>query len=143
MEVVIATAIMGIMFAAVFALQSSVTRSVMWVTYRFERILHARSFLVESAEKMDDKNRQDEVTFDKKINRPATDLQYKQTKIVSDELFGKKVHDLYKQQVTITWTEGTKKQHDVLVRYIYQPKKQPDTQKKTPSAPSKKEGAAA
>lgn len=145
-----ATAIMAIMFASIFALQSSITRSVIAVTQRFERTLQARNFLIEASDESDEAEK-DEFVSTKKIARPATELQYKKSKLTSETPFGKFAHDLYKQQVTIVWQDGKNKRQETLVGYVYQPKqaekpaenkeetKQPATspQPETPPAPTK------
>lgn len=128
-----ATAIMAIMFASIFALQSSITRSVIAVTQRFERTLQARNFFIDASNESDEAEKE-VVTSTKKIARPATELQYKKSKLTSEIPFGKFAHDLYKQQVTIVWQDGKNKRQETLVGYIYQPKqaeKSADDKEKT------------
>lgn len=139
-EVLIATAIMGIMFVSIFALQSSMTRSVVWTTQRLERMMHAHNFFIEAAAATDDAEKE-AVPRTKKITRPPTELLYKKTKLKSEEPFGQYAHDLYRQQVTITWNEGARKRQELLIGYMYQPKKaQKDARssKQTPTAPTPK-----
>lgn len=121
----IATAIMGVMFAAIFALQSSVTRSVVTTTQQLERMFHARNFFIESAAESGDAETSEKEAFtrNKKITRPSTELLYKKSKLKSHEPFDEFVHDMYKQQVTISWHDGKRKRQDMLVGYVYQPKK--------------------
>lgn len=120
-EVMVAIAIMGILFSALFALQSTVTRSVVWVTNRFDRTLYARNFLVESSLQSESAQK-DEITLDKKIAHPKTDLQYKKNKVPSDELFGKYVRSMVKEQVTMQWKDGLHQHQDAYVTYAYKPK---------------------
>lgn len=120
-EVMMATAIMAIMFASIFALQSSITRSVIAVTQRFERTLQAHNFFIEASDESDEVEKE-VVTSTKKIARPATELQYKKSKLISESPFGKFAHDLYKQQVTIVWQDGKNKRQETLIGYVYQPK---------------------
>lgn len=129
-EVMVATAIMGILFSAIFALQSTVTRSVMWVTYRFDRTLYAHNFLVESS-LQSEAAQKDEITLDKKIAYPKTDLQYKKSKVTSEELFGKYVRNIVKEQVTMQWKDGLQQRQDAYVTYAYKPKKVSQEKTKT------------
>lgn len=120
-EVMIATAIMAIMFASIFALQSSITRSVIAVTQRFERTLHARNFFIEASSESDEAEK-DAFTSTKKIVRPSAELRYTKSKISPDALFGKFAHDLYKEQVAIVWQDGKNKRQETLIGYVYAPK---------------------
>lgn len=121
-EIMVATAIMGMLFSAIFALQSTVTRSVMHVTQRFDRVLAARNFLIESSAKAET-TQQDEVTSQKKITNPKTELIYKKSNIASDEPFGKYVKNMVKEQVTIRWKDGLQERQDAYIVYTYKPKK--------------------
>ncbi len=97
----------------------------MSMTQQLERMFHARNFFIESAAASSDteKSEKEAFTRNKKITRPPTELQYKKSKLKSHEPFDEFVHDMYKQQVTISWHDGKRKRQDMLVGYVYQPKK--------------------
>lgn len=135
----IALAIMGVLFAAVFALQSQITKSVRWVTQRFDRTIQARTFLTESAIKAEEKD-QEEVVFEQTVSSPPTKMVYKKSKVAAEGQFAKRLY-LYKHQVTMTWQEGITPRHDALLLFAYQPPKKNSSTTKDQATPVKPQGA--
>lgn len=122
MEVLIALAITGLLFSAIFGLQSTVVRSVMRITHRFDRVRLARAFLAESLAQSD-VQKQDQITKDKKISYPKTELHFQKKKVEDSQLFGKYVKHMIKEAVTSSWKEGSRTYQDAYVTYRYVPKK--------------------
>lgn len=131
MEVMIAIAITGFLFAAIFQLQSTVVRNVMQITYRFDRVELARAFLAESLAKPD-VQKQDETIIEKKISYPKTELRFQKKKVEDAQLFGKYVKQMVKEAVTSSWNNGPITYQDTYVTYRYVPKKTPN-KKEAPS----------
>ena len=116
-EVLLALSLMAMILTPIFISENSIMLSVGNFRGRLERITLAKNYLVHAH-----KNAlEDKKTGPVSHEDPQTTLTYKQTKTSGP--LAKQFKDIYRETVTIEWTEGTDKHRDVLVSFIFKPEK--------------------
>lgn len=122
-ETLLALAIMAMMLLPIYLLQGSAVRNTYRYARQVERIMQAKLFLIDTA--ITNIKESKNLSFDKKIKDPATDLKFEQKKIGENSVL-KKFNNLMMQQVNISWTENRVRKSDALVTFVFRP----ETQKK-------------
>lgn len=118
-EVMISVLIIGTALTAIMSTQSVMLLSIKKITEQFSRIVLAKNFLYQTrlAEKK---------SANSKIQTPETSFKYTQQKASGS--IGQHFKDLYREQLSWEWTDGSKKYTDTIVSLIFKPKKQEEAQ---------------
>jgi prepilin-type N-terminal cleavage/methylation domain-containing protein len=122
-ETMIATAVLGILMTPLFMTESSIFLNVSTVSRLLARVLVAQNFFVDSRIAAGKKQ---EFVLEKKIDEPLMQLKYEVTAIDKKSKLSD-FDNLMIERVTIEWNEGTKKQKEILISYIFKPKEQKKT----------------
>lgn len=117
-EAMIAVAIAAIILTPLFILQGVVLQNVDRVSRKLHRIFFAEDFLYEARRSMVPEIRV--FTLEKKIDDPATVLQYKFGPLDKKSALGA-INNLHVERVTITWQDQRRQREEQLIRFVYKP----------------------
>ena len=116
-EVLLALSLMAMILTPILISENSIMLSVGNFRGRLDRITMAKNYLVHAH-----KNAlEDKKTGPMTVEDPQTTLTYKQSKASGPT--AKVFKDIYRETVTIEWTEGNDKRRDVLVSFVFKPAK--------------------
>lgn len=99
-EVMIALAIVSIVFTPIFMAQSSIIRATFRSSWLIDRVMYAHTFFFDAHRASAPDTQQ--VVVEKKIVRPATMLKYTVHKIPDDSVL-RAFKNIYVEQVTFEW----------------------------------------
>lgn len=114
-EVVLAVAIMAAILTPLFISQGTTLLSIGTFSDRYRRIIAAKSYLLGACKDQSEHKK----TEARHLEEPPTTLTYTREKLSGP--LGKQFKDMYRQQVKIQWTEGTRTYSDVLVGLVFDP----------------------
>lgn len=135
MEVLFATVIMGMVFAALFSTQATIIENMLRAQAHLTRIYEAENFAYDARMASHDAS---PFTLEKKIEDPLTTFKFESTSSKKKSSL-KNFNDLELEQVTIEWQDLNKtKKKDTLVSFIYKPKVAEE--KKQKAAPESSQG---
>ncbi len=127
MEVLFATAIMGLVLSALFSTQATIIENMLKAESHLARIYAAENFMYDARMAS---NEASDFTLEKKIEDPLTTFKYEST-LSTKKSSLKKFSDLVFEQVTIEWQDLNKsKRKDTLISFVYRP--QSPQEKKKP-----------
>ena len=116
-EVLLALSLMAMVLTPILISESTTMLSVGIFSRHFQRITVAKNYLVRAhKDALEDKK-----TPPATIEDPQTTLSYKQNKASGP--IAKQFKDIYRETVTIEWTEGNNKRQETLVSFVFKPEK--------------------
>ncbi len=133
-EVLMATAMVGIVLTPIYSIQSSVMDRVFNMTQAVQRMFVAFDFFLEAQkDESDDKKK---VT--KKSDDPVMDLAYEIVDIPKDSELHKSFNNLYIEKTTWQWQDRRRKRSNVFINILFEPP-EPEKKKDEESSDAKKE----
>lgn len=117
-EVMIAMALIAIIFTPIFILQGNVLQRVSRMSLRFKRIMQAENLLYK-ARQQQPINAKDFTL--QETDSLGTNYVYTEQPVAKDSRLSTLARQLYGERVVITWEEQGKPQRDAIVTYKYKP----------------------
>ena len=118
MEVLLTVAIIGLMLAPVFALQSVALRGLYRYSARLRALFPAKAFLVTALADVSDK-KEDTFTEKKEITNPTATLTYN-SKRVGEQSALKKQKGMVRNEVSV---KVPRQKKETLVGFVYKPER--------------------
>jgi prepilin-type N-terminal cleavage/methylation domain-containing protein len=125
LEVIIALAIVSLVFTPIFIAESSILRTTFRSSWLIDRVMQAHSFFFDAQRASAPDTQQ--ITVEKRVQRPATILKYTVHKVPDNSVL-RTFKDMYIEQVTFEWTpeladtrNRTQLNRDRIGTYIYKP----------------------
>ncbi len=122
-EVLMATAMVGIVLTPIYSIQSSVMDRVFNMTQAVQRMFVAFDFFLEAQKDEDD----DKKKITKKSDDPVMDLTYEIVDMPKDSELHKSFNNLYIEKTTWQWQGGRGKKSNVFINILFEP---PEPEKK-------------
>jgi len=119
MEVMVTIAIVGLVLAPVFMLQSSAMRGLQRLSREIRLLFSAKNVLVDSFQKVSFAKDEEE-TETKRISNPPATLTYKRAKVGKNSAF-KDMKNLYSSDVRI---RSSRAERESIIGFVYKPEKE-------------------
>lgn len=148
-EVLLSTAIVGIVLIPIYGLQGQVMERIVKMAHSVQRIFAGFDFFLEAQAKLGEKEKK----LEKKIDDPALELRFNVEELSGKTAIGKQFNNLQLEKVEWQWVVDGKKRTDELIALRFIPpepksekeeKESSDAKGKEPasSAAAQKPGAA-